>query len=107
MLHNDRGMLYSMIRDIGREPGIRRVRIINEEGRVQHSTEASEVGTMVDKRAESCYACHSQSQPLARLARRDRARIFVDEAGARTLAVIPGRNRSRLAHRGRVGRCPC
>ena len=88
MLHNDRGMLYSMIRDIGREPGIRRVRIINEEGLVQHSTDAAEIGTLVDKRAEACYACHSQSQPLTRLARRDRARIFADDAGARTLAVI-------------------
>ena len=88
MLHNDRGMLYSMIRDIAREPGIRRVRIINEEGLVQHSTDAEEIGTLVDKRAEACYACHSQSQPLTKLARHDRARIFPDEHGQRTLAVI-------------------
>jgi two-component system NtrC family sensor kinase len=88
MLRNDRELLYTMIRDVGREPGIRRLRIINEEGLVQHSTDPSEIGTMVDKSAESCYACHAQSQPLTRLARHDRARIFIDTDGKRTLAVI-------------------
>lgn len=88
MLHNDREMLYSMIRDIGREPGIRRLRIVNEEGLVRHSTEAGEMGTLVDKSAEACYACHAQSQPLTKLSRKDRARIFMDEGGRRTLAVI-------------------
>jgi two-component system NtrC family sensor kinase len=88
MLHNDRQMLYTMIRDIGREKGIRRLRIINEDGLVQHSTDAREMGTLVDKTAESCYACHAQSQPLTKLNRKDRARIFTDENGRRTLAVI-------------------
>jgi two-component system, NtrC family, sensor kinase len=89
MQRNDRDMLYAMIRDIGREPGIQRLRIVNEEGWVRVSTDPHEVGTMVDKRAEACYACHAQSQPLTRLARKDRARVFVDEAtGQRTLAVI-------------------
>jgi len=88
MLHNDREMLYSMIRDIGREPGIRRLRIIDENGLVQHSTDKREMGTLVDKSAESCYACHAQSRPLAKLNRRDRGRIFTDPQGRRTLAVI-------------------
>jgi two-component system NtrC family sensor kinase len=88
MLHNDRQMLYSMIRDIGREPGIRRLRIINEDGLVQHSTEAREIGTAVDKTAEACYACHAQSRPLEKLNRTDRARIFTDARGRRTLALI-------------------
>lgn len=88
MLKNDRERLYTLIRDIGREPGIRRLRIINEDGLVQHSTEQSETGTMVDKSAESCYACHSQQKPLTKLAQRDRARIFESAPGQRTLAVI-------------------
>jgi two-component system, NtrC family, sensor kinase len=88
MLKNDRDRLYTLIRDIGKEPGIRRLRIINEDGLVQHSTEESEAGTMVDKSAEACYACHAQAQPLTKLARRDRARIFRNADGRRTLAVI-------------------
>ncbi|MCL4793394.1 MAG: HAMP domain-containing protein [Bryobacteraceae bacterium] len=88
MLKNDRERLYTLIRDIGKEPGIQRLRIINEDGQVQHSTEESETGTMVDKSAEACYACHAQAQPLTKLAQRDRARIFRNAGGQRTLAVI-------------------
>lgn len=88
MLKNDRERLYTLIRDFGREPGIRRVRIVNEDGLVRHSTQPGEAGTMVDKSAEACYACHLQAQPISRLARKDRARIFTDTDGVRTLAVI-------------------
>lgn len=88
MMRNDRELLYTMIRDVGREQGIRRLRIIDEQGLVQHSTDPAEMGTMVDKSAEACYACHAQSQPLTKLQRHDRARIFTDSDGKRTLAVI-------------------
>lgn len=88
MLRNDQEMLYTMIRDIGREPGIRRLRIINEIGLVRYSTDNAEIGTLVDKQAEACYACHAQQQPLTRLNRRDRTRIFHGEGGHRVLAVI-------------------
>lgn len=88
MMRNDREMLYTMIRDIGREPGIRRLRIINETGLVRFSTDPAEIGTLIDKRAESCYACHSQSAPLTRLQRHDRARIFAGDDGRRVMAVI-------------------
>jgi two-component system, NtrC family, sensor kinase len=89
MLHNDREALYTVIHEMGGEPGIRRIRIFNKEGRITVSTEAGEVGTVVDKSAEACYGCHSQSAPLARLNRPDRARIFMDkQGGERVLGVI-------------------
>jgi two-component system, NtrC family, sensor kinase len=88
MMHNDRERLYAMIRDIGREPGMRLLRIISEEGLVRHSTRTSEIGTMVDKRAEACYGCHEQNQPLTRLPNRARSRVFFEPDGHRTLAII-------------------
>jgi len=88
MLRNDREALYQVIHTIGSEPGIRRVRIFNEEGRISFSTDPNEVTKLVDKRAEACYGCHAQSQPLARLNRPDRARIFVDAQGHRVLGSI-------------------
>jgi len=88
MLHNDREALYTVIHELGGEPGIRRIRIFNKEGRITLSTEASEVGTVVDKSAEACYGCHAQSAPLAKLNRPDRARIFTDRQGERVLGVI-------------------
>ncbi|MBI2955867.1 MAG: HAMP domain-containing protein [Acidobacteria bacterium] len=88
MLRNDREALYHVVDTIGREPGIRRVRIFNEEGRISYSTHAAEVGSLVDKRAEACFACHAQAEPLTRLDRPDRARIFFDARGERVLGVI-------------------
>ncbi|MBK9169855.1 MAG: HAMP domain-containing protein [Bryobacterales bacterium] len=88
MLHNDREALYQTIRDIGSEPGINVVRIFNGEGQIQFSTLLEEVGTSVDKDAEACYMCHAHAEPLTRLPRPDRARIFVNGAGERVLAVI-------------------
>ncbi|HXE76422.1 MAG TPA: ATP-binding protein [Candidatus Xenobia bacterium] len=88
MLRNDREALYETIRTIGTEPGIRRVRIFNEDGRISFSTDPAEINQMVDKQTEACYACHAQQAPLARLDRPDRARIFTDAAGRRTLGLI-------------------
>ncbi len=88
MLHNDREALYQIINSFGAEPGIRRVRIFNEEGRISFSTEASEVGRVVDKRAEACYACHSNGRPLTHLDRPGRARIFPNPQGGRLLGMI-------------------
>ena len=89
MLDNDRGALYQSIRDMGSQPGIRRIRIFNKEGRIMFSTDPAEANAMVDKHAEACYGCHAQAAPLVKLARPDRARIFTEEAtGTRVLGVI-------------------
>jgi two-component system, NtrC family, sensor kinase len=88
MLRNDRPALAEVITDIGTQPGIRLVRVFNKEGRISYSSTASEVETMVDKRAEQCYACHAQSAPLTKLNRPDRARIFTDPSGSRVLGII-------------------
>jgi len=88
MVRNDRAALYEVINTVGSEPGIRRIRIFNEEGRISFSTDGREVNTFVDKRAEACYACHAQEQPLTKLDRPDRARIFTEPGGQRVLGVI-------------------
>jgi len=93
MLRNDREGLYQSIGDMGREPGISRIRIFNKEGRISFSTNEPEVGSVVDKQAEACYACHAQGVPLVRLNRPDSSRIFRDAGNHRVLAMIrPIRN---------------
>lgn len=64
MLHGDRGQVLEIVRSIGAQPGLRRVRIMAQNGVIQVSTRPEEVGQMLDKRAEACYLCHSSSQPL-------------------------------------------
>ena len=88
MLRNDREGLYRTIRAIADEPGVAKVRIFDNEGRITYSSDASELNHIVDKREEACYACHAQSQPLARLNRPDRFRIFRNGGGKRVLGII-------------------
>jgi two-component system NtrC family sensor kinase len=73
---------------IGRQEGVDRVRVFNKEGVILFSTDKAEVGTTVDKRAESCYACHAAERPLERLQLPDRARIFSGPNGHRLLGMI-------------------
>ncbi len=87
MLRNDRESVYQIIRTIAREPGIVRVRIFDSNGNISYSTTASEINQRVDMKAEACYACHAQAQPLARLNRPDRFRIYRPD-GERVLGVI-------------------
>jgi two-component system NtrC family sensor kinase len=58
------------------QAGIERVRIFNKEGLVTFSTLTSEIGSMVDQKAEACYACHEAGRPLERLSREERHRIY-------------------------------
>jgi two-component system NtrC family sensor kinase len=88
MLHNDKDALLNVINELGSEPGIQRIRILNKDGLIIYSTDARELGTPVDKRAEGCISCHAQSAPLAKLTRRDRTRHFTDKHGQRVLAVM-------------------
>jgi two-component system, NtrC family, sensor kinase len=88
MLRNERDGLYHMISDIGNEPGMVRIRIFNGEGRISFSSDPKEMDSFVDKRTEACYACHSQSQPLARLNRPDRFRTYTLPSKNRALGII-------------------
>ena len=87
MLRNDREALYRSIDTMANEPGVVRIRIFNQEGRISFSSDAAEVNTYVDKKAEACYACHAQAQPLTKLNRPDRFRIFKPD-GHRVLGII-------------------
>lgn len=88
MLQNDREGLYRSINTMASEPGIEKIRIFDQEGRITYTTSAAEQSKVVDKSAEACYGCHAQSQPLARLNRPDRFRIYRNGGGHRVLGVI-------------------
>ncbi|MGO9866051.1 MAG: sensor histidine kinase [Terriglobales bacterium] len=88
MLRNDREGLYHTIQTIADEPGMVKVRIFDQEGRVGYSTDTAEVNHVLDKKAEACYGCHNQSQPLTRLNRPDRFRIYRIGGGQRVLGII-------------------
>ncbi|HVI77415.1 MAG TPA: HAMP domain-containing protein, partial [Candidatus Acidoferrum sp.] len=88
MLRNDREGLYRSIKMMADEPGMEKIRIFDQEGRITYTTDATELNHVVDKTAEACYACHAQSQPLAKVNRPDRFRIYRNASGARVLGII-------------------
>jgi len=88
MLRNQRDSLHQIIQDVGRQPGIERVRIFNKDGTVMFSSLAEEIGHEVDKKAEACYGCHSSEAPLARLPSKQTTRIFLAPDGERLLGII-------------------
>jgi len=88
MLRNDREGLYRSIQTMASEPGMVKIRVFDKEGRITYTTDPAELNHVVDKGAEACYACHAQSQPLARLNRPDRFRIYRNVGGTRVLGII-------------------
>lgn len=88
MLQNRWEDAFHIMDTIGKQEGVTRVRVFSKEGAILFSTDRSEVGKAVDKRAESCYACHAAERPLERLMLPDRTRIFRDADGQRLLGMI-------------------
>jgi two-component system, NtrC family, sensor kinase len=89
MLLNQRDRLHTIINTIGEQPGIQNVRVLNKVGEIIYSSHEEDIGKMVDKKAESCYACHTANEPLERLQIEDRTRIFKPSAdSSRVLGII-------------------
>lgn len=89
MLYNQRDRVQQTIKSIGKQPQIRDVRIINKVGEIIYSSDSSNINKMVDKRAESCYACHAEDQPLEHISITERTRIFrVHPDSNRVLGII-------------------
>ena len=64
MLLNQRERIHIIINDIGADPAIQEVRVLNKEGEIIYSSREESIGHMVDKQAESCYACQAADKPL-------------------------------------------
>ena len=88
MMENRKHEAYRIMGTIGNQKGIEKVRIYNPEGVILFSTDNNEISTMVDKKAEACYACHSEAKPLERLTSSARSRIFSSGRGHRVLGII-------------------
>lgn len=89
MLLNKREQIHEIINTVGQEPFIREIRLLNKEGRVMFSSKRGLIGEMVDKNAESCYACHTANEPLEKLPIKERMRIYkIYPDSARILGII-------------------
>jgi len=76
MLLNNREHISRVIKTVAKEDGIKYIRILNKKGEIIYSTDTTQLGMMLDKKAESCYACHAENEPLQKLSINERTRIF-------------------------------
>jgi len=89
MMLNQRDRIQQIINSIGTQPQIRDVRIINKFGEIIYSSDSTNINKMVDKRAESCYACHAEDKPLEQISITERTRIFrVHPDSNRVIGII-------------------
>ncbi|MDY0082443.1 MAG: ATP-binding protein [Ignavibacteriaceae bacterium] len=89
MMLNQRDRIQQIICSIGTQPHIRDVRILNKIGEIIYSTDQNSINQMVDKNAESCYACHAEDKPLEQISITERTRIFKQhQDSARIIGII-------------------
>lgn len=89
MMLNQRDRIQQVINSIGKQPNIRDVRILNKVGEIIYSSDPLSINKMVDKSAESCYACHSANEPLEKISITERTRIYkVNPDSNRVLGII-------------------
>ena len=88
MLEDRKDDVYQMMRTVGRQPGIERLRIFNSEGLIVFSSVADERGETVDQEEEACTRCHKEGEPISHLEERELTRIFPAADGHRMLGLI-------------------
>jgi two-component system NtrC family sensor kinase len=88
MLENRKDQVYEMMRDVGQQPGIDRLRLINKRGQITFSSAADERGQVVDMQAEACTRCHLGVVPVAIPPGQELTRIFPSPAGHRVIGLI-------------------
>ncbi|MDE2133583.1 MAG: HAMP domain-containing protein [Alphaproteobacteria bacterium] len=88
MLRNQPTYVDTIIRDVAQQDGIDRIRIISKEGKITHSTYASEIGRTVDRKAEGCSSCHTSRKPLEEVPQSKRTWTFTVPGGQRLLGSM-------------------
>jgi two-component system NtrC family sensor kinase len=89
---NERDAVRQIVEAVGQQEGVQRIRLFNKNGRISFSSDRSEVGTLVDMRAEACVSCHSGPTPLVAAEAAPLTRTFEDPGGRTvlgTMRVIP------------------
>ncbi len=99
MLLDRREDAYRILEDVGRQPGVERIRLLDSAHRVAFSTDPAETGRTLDQRGPGCVGCHETG--VVRLEGLE-GRRRVDHAGkSRTLQlVVPIANQPACAAAG-------
>ena len=88
MLQNQPTYVDRIIRDVADQEKIDRIRILNNDGRIIHSTYSPEIGEFVDRNAEACTTCHGSNPATTRLPEGQRTWTFKGTDGRPLLASM-------------------
>ena len=88
MLLNRREDVAQIIKTIGTEAGVEKVRIYNKLGQISFSNDPAELNNVVDTQNEACVSCHSQSVLPVNLAKNKMLREYKLENGNSVLGLI-------------------
>ncbi|HJV88410.1 MAG TPA: ATP-binding protein [Noviherbaspirillum sp.] len=79
MLLDEPDIVDKIIEDIGKQDGIKRVRVLDKSGMIAHSNYPDEIGDHIDKKAEHCTVCHEGKKALSDIPNHKKWRLFETE----------------------------
>jgi len=87
MLINKKDDIHRVIKTLGNEPGIKKIRIYDKTGKIAFSSDSAEINSVADKRSEACIVCHSDPNAPPTVTTTDNFRTF-NAGGERILGLI-------------------
>jgi two-component system NtrC family sensor kinase len=88
MLQDQPDYVDSIIQDVSKQKSIAKVRILNKDGKIIHTTYLPELGLILDQQAEGCFQCHQSNKPLEQIPTRTGGRVFNAPEGGRLLGKM-------------------
>ncbi len=88
MLLNRRDDVHQIIKTIGTEVGVEKIRIYNKMGQIIFSTDTTEINTTVNMQEEACVACHMNDKIISSPPMKNRIRIFKDASNKKVIGLI-------------------
>ncbi len=88
MMINSRDDITQIIKNIGKQEGIERIRIYNKAGHTSYSTETGKLDRLMKMNQGPCVICHRTDPPLVKVGLGERTRIFEGPEGDRLLGII-------------------
>ncbi|MFA7269289.1 MAG: ATP-binding protein [Sterolibacterium sp.] len=88
MLENEPEYVKRIIRDVGKQDNIVKVRVWNKDGKIIYSSFSPEVGQMLDRSVDSCFSCYPNAQQGNQVPTTATARSFFDPDGRRMIGSM-------------------
>ncbi len=88
MLLNRYDDVYEIMRTIGTESGVEKIRLYSKTGEIMFSTDSIETGTKANLKAEACNVCHGEATLTSNVPTQNKMRIYVNPDGHQVLGVI-------------------